>query len=161
MADKLERIFEYRVLLTKRDQGAALSEPDQARMRRLRDQLPALVPPLDDRDPYTLFPEPLLAELVDEAGFHLAHLCNAAADGFALTVEVPPPLGHRVAVRVRDPQHAFEYTFPGRVVSRVVRGQCAVSVAFEGEPSQAPLSTHASGVWHSERAGARRQRHSG
>jgi len=158
MADKLERIFEYRVLLQKRAGGAALSESDQARMRRLRDQLPALVPPLDDRDPYTLFSEPLMAELVDEAGFHPALLRNAAAEGFALTVEVPPPLGHLLAVRVRDPQHAIEYSFPARVVSRVVRGNCGVSVAFEGVPTQAPLVPHASGVWHARRPALRRNR---
>jgi hypothetical protein len=55
-------------------------------------------------------------------------------------------------VRVRDARHTLEYTFPARVVSRVVRGTCGTSVAFEGEPTQAPLSIHKSGVWHPERA---------
>ena len=161
MADKLERIFEYRVLLHKRERTPALSEAEGARLRRLRDQLAAVVPPLDDRDPYTLCSDPMLAELVDDAGLHPALLRNAAAEGFALSLEVPPPLGHRVAVRVRDAQHAIEYTFPARVVSRVVRGTCGISVAFEGLPSQAPLSTHASGVWQARHLAPGRQRRSG
>jgi hypothetical protein len=157
MADKLERIFEFRVLLAMRDDGAALTPPELARLARLRGQLPVAVPALDDRDPYTFLAEPIRAELVDEAGTHPVSIRNASADGFALVVDEPPPLGYVLAVRVRDLHHATEYTFPARVVSRVLRGQRSISVAFEGAPRRTPLGTHSSGVWGATREPSKRR----
>ena len=128
MAEKLERIFEYRVLLAKAE-GIGLSPVEHARLERLGTQLPAVVPTLDERDPYTLVAEPFAAELLDREGFAPALVRNAGALGFALSVSEPPPLGRSLAVRVRDVRHPIEYTFPARVVSRVVSGLRGISVA--------------------------------
>jgi hypothetical protein len=152
MAEKLERIFEYRVLLAK----AGLSADERARMDRLGAQLPDVIPALDDRDPYTLLIDPLPAEILDSDGIMPALLRNAGAGGFALSVSQPPALGRLLAVRLRDPRHPIEYTFPARVMSRVVRGLRGMSVAFEGMPLQSPLVNRGSGVWRAAISQGRR-----
>jgi hypothetical protein len=152
MADKLERIFEYRVLLAR----AGLSTAERAQRDHLASHLPNVVPALDDRDPYTLLTQPLPAEVLDSDGIMPALLRNAAAAGFALSVSQPPALGRLLAVRVRDPRHPIEYTFPARVMSRVVRGLRGISVAFEGMPLQSPLVNRGSGVWRAAMSQGRR-----
>jgi hypothetical protein len=155
MAEKLARIFEYRVLLAKAE-SVGLSAAEHGRLERLATQLPALVPPLDERDPYTLLAEPLAAELLDRDRFAPALVRNAGALGLALSVSEPPPLGRSLAVRVRDARHPIEYTFPARVVSRVVSGLRGISVAFEGMPLQGPLVGRSSGVWRANTGRSRR-----
>ncbi len=148
MAEKLERIFEYRVLLsTARELGIPLSDEESARLDRLGQQLAPGVPPLDDRDPYTLLPEPMPAEYVHAGRFQPCTVHNAAAGGLALVATEPPVLGQRLLLHVRDARRPLEYTFPARVVSRVVRGLSGMSVAFEGLPTQRPLVGRSSGVW--------------
>jgi hypothetical protein len=155
MAEKLERIFEYRVLLA-RAESSALSPTERVQLEHLAAHLPAVVPALDERDPYTLLSEPLAAELLEVDGIAPALVRNAGACGLALSVSEPPPLGCALAVRVRDARHPIEYTFPGRVVSRVVRGLRGIGVAFEGMPLQAPLVGRGSGVWRAHASQGRR-----
>jgi hypothetical protein len=143
MAEKLERIFEYRVLLAK----AGLSAAERTQLEHLGSHIPDVVPALDERDPYTLLIDPLPAEVLDSDGIMPGLVRNAGAGGLALSVSQPPALGRLLAVRVRDPRHPIEYTFPARVVSRVVRGLRGISVAFEGMPLQSPLVGRGSGVW--------------
>jgi len=163
MAEKLERIFEYRLLLSRaRELGIPLSPEESVRLDRLGQQLPSGVPPLDDRDPYTLLAEPLPAELVSNRRFRAATLRNASGAGLALVLNDPPALGERLLVHVRDLERPFEYTFPARVISRVVRGVCGMSVAFEGLPSRRDLGRRTSGVFAAdetptERLGVRGQ----
>jgi hypothetical protein len=64
MFDKLDRIIEYRALkaqLTRPER--TITGTDRARYMRLRDQLPAQVPALDERDSFTLLAEPLPARV--------------------------------------------------------------------------------------------------
>lgn len=148
MAKKLERIFEYRVLLSKaRELGIPLTPEEEARLDRLGQQLPTSVPPLDDRDPYTMMADPVPAEVVQGGRFQPCTIRNASGGGFALATLEPPPLGQRVLVQVREPQSPVEYTFPAQVVSRVVRGVSGMSVAFEGLPTQRTLGGRTSGVF--------------
>jgi hypothetical protein len=151
MAEKFERIFEYRVLLSKAlELHIPLTGEQELRLRRLQQQLPQAVPALDDRDPYTLMPEPLHAEVVCAGRFSGCTLRNASGAGLAMTMPEPPALGQRVLVHVRDPHHSMQYTFPARVVSRVIKGTSGMSVAFEGLPSQAPSTPRSSGVFRAE-----------
>jgi hypothetical protein len=151
MGEKLARIFEYRVLNAKhRELQIPLSASEQARLSRLRQQLPDRVPGLDERDVATLLPEPLPAHFVAAGHFGSGTVRNASGVGLAIaTFAEPPVLGQRLILHVQDPSQAIEYTFPCRVVVRVVKGTASMGVAFEGVPSQ----THAgqnSGVWRSD-----------
>jgi hypothetical protein len=153
MSKKLERIFEYRVLLAKaRELAIPLTPDEEARLDRLGQQLPTAVPPLDDRDPYTLVSEPLPAEFVQSGRFQPCTIRNASGGGLALATVDPPVLDQRLLVHARDPRRPVEYTFPARVVSRVVRGVCGMSVAFEGLPTMRTFGGRASGVWSTEDA---------
>jgi hypothetical protein len=148
MADKLQRIFEYRVLLSKaQKRQPELDDAQQQRLERLRQQLPLTVPPLDDRDPYTLLPDPLEVEFAQDGRFFSASLRNASGGGLAIATDEPPALGQQLAIHVRDREHGVVYSFPARVVSRVVRGLPGMSVAFEGQPVQTRIAIKASGVW--------------
>lgn len=151
MGDRLDRIFEYRVLLAKRRElGMALSSQEQARLERLAHQLPGAVPAADDRDPYTLLPQPLPVEFVVHRRASSGTLRNASGAGFAIAAEELPELGARVVVHVREAEHGIEYIFPGTVVSRVVKGATAFGVGFEGLPTQTRLGGRSSGVWRSD-----------
>lgn len=153
MADKLQRIFEYRVLLSRaRELGIPLSDDECERLDLLGQELPTGVPPIDDCDSHTVLLEPLAVEIVHAGRFQACTLRNAASGGLALVTAVPPQLGQRVLVHVRNPKRPVEYTFPARVVSRVVRGVCGMSVAFEGLPSQRALGGRTSGVFATEDA---------
>src|SRR5688572_16420969 len=116
MADKLQRIYEYRVLLSKaQKRQPELDADEQARLERLRQQLPLSVPPLDDRDPYTLLTEPLEVEFAREGRFVSGTLRNASGGGLAIATADPPALGQQLAIHVRDRKHAVVYAFPARV----------------------------------------------
>jgi hypothetical protein len=151
MADKFERIFEYRVLLTRKQElQIPLAREEELRLERLRQQFPEEVPTLDDRDPYTSMSEPLAADVVHSGRFETATVRNVSGGGLALAMNTPPALGQRVLVHVRDARYAFQYTMPGWVVSRVVKGHFGISVAFEGLPSRTPSTSRASGVYRAE-----------
>jgi hypothetical protein len=157
MGDKLERIYEYRVLHAKqRELQIPLTVSEQARYGELRSQLPDHVPSLDDRDVYTLLKNPLPAQFVAGGRFGSGTLRNGSAIGFAIaTEEEPPALGQRLILHVQEPAQAIEYTFPCRVVSRVVRGSPSMGVALEGVPSQTRSLGRTSGVWHGSPTSAR------
>jgi hypothetical protein len=153
MPDKLQRIFEYRVLLSRaRELGIPLSDDEAAHLDLLGQELPSGVPPIDERDAHTVLPQPVPVEIVHAGRFQACTLRNAASGGLALVTAVPPQLGQRVLVHVRNPKRPVEYTFPARVVSRVVRGVCGMSVAFEGLPSQRALGGRTSGVFATDEA---------
>ena len=151
MADKFERIVEYRVLLTKQQElRIPLTTDEAGRLDRLRRQFPDTVPALDERDPYSIISEPIAADVVYAGSFNTALVRNATGGGLALAMHEPPPLGQRLLIHVRDQRYAFQYTIPGWVVSRVVKGVSGISIAFEGLPTRTPIGTHRSGVYRAE-----------
>jgi len=152
MGEKLARIFEYRVLFARhRDLQIPLSPNEEARLLRLRQQLPDRVPALDERDTLTLLAAPLPAHFVAAGHFGSGTLRNASATGMAIaTLDEPPGLGQRLILHAQDPDQAIEYTFPCRVVVRVVKGTPSMGVAFEGVPSQTRVGQNNSGVWRSD-----------
>lgn len=149
MADKLQRIFEYRALLGKAHQRRpGLTAEEQQRLERLHQQLPQAVPTLDERDSYTVIAEPLAVEFAHAGGrFAGGALRNASAAGLAIATPEPPPLGLPLLIHVHDRRNSIAYAFPGRVVARVLRGVTGFSVEFEGVPSQTRLAAQPSGVW--------------
>ena len=76
MADKLQKLFEYRSLLA--TPGAAELEP--VRLRALTDELSAGVPALDSRDPLTSLGQPVRAEIASGGSFRAGLIQNVAAD---------------------------------------------------------------------------------
>lgn len=136
------------------------------RLERLRQQLPLLVPTLDERDPYTVLSEPMPVEYAHAgARFSAGSLRNVSAGGLAIEAQQPPALGLPLQIHVHDKRNALAYAFPGRVVSRVVRGTQGFSVEFAGAPSQTRIANASklSGVWPSTEptpAGERKQRDS-
>ena len=148
MTEKLQRIFEYRVLLSKaQKRQPELDASERQRLERLGQQLPLSVPPVDDRDPYTMLSEPLPVEFALEGRFVSGVLHNASGGGLAIATSQPPALGQQLVIHVRDRKHAVVYAFPGRVVSRVLRGVASMSVGFEGVPNQTRIAAKSSGVW--------------
>lgn len=147
MADKLQRIFEYRALLNKaQHRKPGLSADEQQRFERLHQQLPQAAPTLDGRDSYTAITEPVAVEYAHAGGRFVAGvLRNASAGGLAIASPEPPPLGLPLLIHVHDRRNSIAYTFPCRVVSRVLRGVQGFSVEFEGVASQTRLAP--SGVW--------------
>lgn len=153
MGDKLERIYEYRVLRGKRDSlGLQLSSAEQARLMRLENSLPTGIPTADDRNPYTLLTTPLPARLTVGGQLVQGVLRNVSADGLAIVLDPPPPLNQTGLVHVSESLHGIEYHFPGRIVARVVKGLTSVGIAFEGVPSQMRLGSRRSGVWRQDEA---------
>jgi hypothetical protein len=152
MGDKLERIFEYRVLYSKqRDLQIPLTPNEESRLMRLRQQLPDRVPTLDERDAFTVLAAALPAHFVAAGRFGSGTLRNASSLGLAIaTFEEPPGLGQRLILHVQEPQNAVEYTFPCRVVVRVVKGTMSMGVVFEGVPTQARAGRNSGGVWRSD-----------
>lgn len=151
MGDKLDRIFEYRVLLTKRDQlSIPLSDDEHVRLERLKSQLAAEVATLDDRDPFTMLATPLPAQFVIDGQFKGGVLRNVSAGGLAVVTADPPELGRVLILHVSEPAHGIEYTFPCRVVSRVVSGVRSMGLAFDGVPTQTRVGGRRSGVWRSD-----------
>jgi hypothetical protein len=151
MGEKLERIFEFRMLFAKeRDLQIPLSAQETSRLERLRHELPDRVPSVDERDPYTSLTVPLPVQFVAGGRFGAGVLRNASAAGLAIVTVDPPELSQRLIVHVQEAAYGLEYTFPGRVVSRVVRGVVSMGVAFEGVPSQTRLAGRASGVWRAD-----------
>jgi PilZ domain len=151
MGDKLERIFEYRVLHAKlRELQIPLSAAERVRLERLQHQLPSRVPSVDDRDPFTLLGTPLPVQYVAAGRFGSGALRNASAVGLAVATVDPPELGQRLILHVEGPLHGIEYTFPCRVISRVVKGVTSMGLVFEGVPSQTRMGRRSSGVWKTD-----------
>jgi len=151
MGDKLDRIFEYRVLLTKRDElNIPLSASECARLERLKGQLATEVATLDDRDPFTMLATPLPAQFVIDGQFKGGVVRNVSAAGLAVVTAEPPELGRALILHVSEPAHGIEYTFPCRVVSRVLSGVTSIGLAFEGVPTQTRVGGRRSGVWRSD-----------
>jgi hypothetical protein len=153
MGDKLERIFEYRVLYSKqRDLQIPLTPNEESRLLRLRQQLPDRVPTLDERDSFTVLANPLPAHFVAGGRFGSGTLRNASSLGLAIaTFDEPPGLGQRLILHVQESQLGLEYTFPCRVVVRVVKGNMSMGVVFEGVPSQSKAGSRNGGaVWRSD-----------
>jgi hypothetical protein len=149
MGDTLARVFEYRVLYAKhRELQIPLTEEEQSRFGMLRRELPTHVPNADEHDAFTLLDEPLSAQYVGAGEFQSGILRNASAIGLAIeTTEDPPKLGQRLIVHVQDPDSGVEYTFPVRVIARVVAGLPSMSVVFDGVPSETRALGRASGVF--------------
>jgi len=137
MSEKLDRILEYCDLETRLQHGTGLNGSERARLDRLREQMSAHVPSLDDRDPYTLLSEPLPAQVITGSRVVTGQLRNVSPAGIALAVDAPPPnLSERARVVVRDAQHGLEYAFVGTVVSRVVKGSFGMALQLENIPSK-------------------------
>ena len=152
MGDQLERIFEYRVLYAKqRDLHIPLTSDERARVAQLEEELPDRVPAVDDRDAFTVLPTPLGVQYVVAGAFGVGTLFNVSATGVAVeTEDEPPNLGQRLIVHVHDAQQGVEYTFPCRVVARVIKAPASMGLRFEGMPSQTRIG-HSSGLrWRSD-----------
>ena len=149
MGDKIAWIFEYRVLYAKqRELQIPLTRQEQQRLGELRGQLPSHVPTLDERDALTLLEEPLPAQFVAGGRFDSGVLRNGSSIGLAIeTAEEPPALGQRLIVHVQEPVHGVEYTFPCRVIARVMKGPPSMGVVFDGVPSQTRSLGKNSGVF--------------
>lgn len=153
MGDTLARIFEYRVLYAKhRELQIPLSIEEEHRLAVLRRELPAHVPSVDERDVFTALSDPLPAQYVAGGRFGSGILRNCSAIGLAIeTADDPPALGQRLIVHVQDPQQVVEYTFPCRVIARIVAGLLSMGVVFDGVPSETRSLARASGVFPPER----------
>ena len=149
MGETIERIFEYRLLYAKqRELQIPLSADEQRRLGELRSQLPNHVPTLDERDALTLLRFPLPVQYVAGGRFGSGVLRNGSAQGLAVeTVEDPPALGQRLIVHVQESAHGLEYTFPCRVIARVVKGVPSMGVVFEGVPAETRAVARTSGVF--------------
>lgn len=152
MGDKLERIFELRVLgARERELHVPLTHVEKARLLKLQQELPDRVPAVDERDAFTVLPAALRAQFVVSGQLGSGTLRNASAVGLAVaTVEEPPALGQRLILHVHDPEHAVEYTFPCRVVARVVKAPASMGVRFEGMPAQTRVGRQSGPVWRSD-----------
>jgi hypothetical protein len=152
MGDKLERVFEYRTLYSKqRDLQIPLTPMEEAQLGRLKQQLPDRVPTVDERDAFTVLATPLQAHYVVAGRFGSGTLRNASGVGLAIsTNEAPPGLGERLILHVLESHHGVEYTFPCRVVARVVKGTPSMGVFFEGVPSQTRHGGRTGSVWRSD-----------
>jgi hypothetical protein len=136
MSEKLDRILEYCDLETRLLHGTGLLGAERARLDRLRDQMSANVPSLDDRDPYTLLSEPLPAQVITGSRVITGQLRNVSAAGIALSVDAPPPnLSERARIVARDGQRGMEYVFVGVVVSRVMKGGFGMALQLESLPT--------------------------
>lgn len=152
MGDTLARVYEYRVLYAKhRELQIPLTEEEQARFGMLRRELPTHVPNADERDVFTLLEEPVPAQFVHGGTLQSGILRNASAIGLAIeTTEDPPKLGQRLVVHVQDPDRGVEYTFPVRVIARVVAGSPSMAAVFDGVPSETRARVQVSGVYAAE-----------
>jgi len=148
MGDKLERIFELRVLYAReRELSVRLTRAEQTKLLDLKQQLPDRIPAVDDRDTLTVLAEQLPVQYVVSGRLAAGRLRNASAAGLAVgTDDTPPSLGQRVIVYVHDLERSVEYTFPCRVVARVVQLPASMGVRFEGMPSQTRMVRHSGAV---------------
>ncbi|MEY4579005.1 MAG: hypothetical protein RL701_3708, partial [Pseudomonadota bacterium] len=53
-------------------------------------------------------------------------------------------------LHVNDSAHGSEYTFPCRVVARVVKAPASMGVRFEGMPSQTRVGRQSGAVWRAD-----------
>ncbi|MDD9971190.1 MAG: PilZ domain-containing protein [Myxococcales bacterium] len=151
MQDGLQCIYEYRLLVGKRDALAIpLTESESERLQLLEAALPAGIPTVDERNRATRLSAPLPVRLMFRGQLVVGSLRNASRQGLAMALDEPPGLGEVGVVHVSEPLHGIDYSFPGRVVARVLRGTIAIGWAFVGVPSQVRQGNRSSGVWHSE-----------
>lgn len=149
---QLERIYEYRVLYAKQTElHIPLTQEERERALKLQEELPDRVPAIDEHDAFTVLSTPLSVQYVVAGAFGVGTLFNASATGVAVgTEEEPPNLGQRLIVHVHDPQQGVEYTFPCRVVARVVKAPAAMGLRFEGVPSKTRIGHRSSVQWRSD-----------
>jgi hypothetical protein len=106
---------------------------------------------VDDRDAFTVLSSQRSVQYVVAGGFGVGVLCNASAAGLAVTTEAAPPeLGTRLILHVHDAEHGCEYTFPCRVVARVVKAPASMGLRFEGMPAQTHIGGTSGLRWRSD-----------
>jgi hypothetical protein len=164
-SDKLQRIFEYRVLSARReDLRITLDDEEAQQLTRLREQLRQGVPQLDARDVYTLVPVPWPVQLALAGRFVTGVVRNASGGGVAVETADPPALGETVVLQVANETQGIEYTFPATVIWRVVRGTPSVGLQFTGTPTKTAVGRF-SGVYAKDEGPAETQeaaeRHAG
>ncbi|MET0389225.1 MAG: PilZ domain-containing protein [Polyangiales bacterium] len=152
MGDKLERIFEFRVLYSKlRDLRVPLTLVEKQRLRRLKQDLADYVPSVNERDALTMLAAPLVAKYVVNGRFGAGTLRNASALGLAVeTGDEPPELGRRLMLHLHDLGYGTEYTFPCRVVARVVKAPASIGLRFEGMPSKTRSAEASRPIWRAD-----------
>jgi len=145
--ERLDGIYEIHMLRARAGElQIPLNDVESARLARLERALGSRVPSLDERDAETWLPTPVPVQFTAQGTYGSGMARNLSGGGMAIVTSEPPALGSRLVVRVEDQARGVEYVFPGRVISRVVKGLTAMSVEFEGVPSQARLGTRTSGV---------------
>lgn len=150
MLDRLEFVYQYRLLTARVEQRIPLNAEEQARLQRLRRLLPAHVPADNPREVSTRLTSPMHVRVVYGDVAASGALRNLSGAGMAVEMREPPPLGQRVQVSVDLPHERVELLFAARVVSRTVRGRRGAGLAFEGMPSQRSSAKTASGVWRAK-----------
>lgn len=153
----LEMVFDYQLLLSKRDRlGVPLDDDEQARWLALDRLLASRRQDADgghaahheggrgmDRVPFGGD-----AGFTTPGGFETGEVKNLCGSGVAIASARPAPVGSRVVLRLVDGDRGCEYFFPCRVAwSR--RGVLAgMGLSFDGAPSRADYVTEENtGVW--------------
>ncbi len=151
MFEKLENIYELRMLVSMKELlGISLSSKEARRLSVLQKQLTMKVPRFDENDSLTALETPLFTQYTTAGGFGSGLIRNISGGGMAILTYDPPPLGQRLIVHVTEQKHGIEYIFPCCVLSRVIKGNTSISVAFEGTPSQIRVGGQESGVWRTD-----------
>lgn len=151
MFEKIENIYELRMLVSMKELlGIALSSKEARRLSALQKQLSMKVPRFDENDSLTVLETPLFTQYTTAGGFGSGLIRNISGGGMAILTYDPPPLGQRLIVHVTEQKHGIEYIFPCCVLSRVIKGNTSISVAFEGTPSQIRVGGQESGVWRTD-----------
>lgn len=149
--EQLDGIYEIRMLLAREGElQIPLNDVEAARLARLERAFGRRVPSLDERDAATWLSTPIPVQFTAQGTYGSGMVRNLSGGGMAIVTAEPSALGSRLVLRIADQSHGVEYVFPGRVISRVVKGLTAMGVAFEGVPSQARLGSRTSGVWRPE-----------
>jgi len=151
MFEKLENIYELRMLVSMKELlSISLSSKEARRLSVLQKQLTMKVPRFDENDSATALDAPLFTQYTTAGGFGSGLIRNISGGGMAILTYDPPPLGQRLIVHVTEQKHGIEYIFPCYVLSRVIKGNTSISVAFEGTPSQLRVGGQGSGVWRKD-----------
>ncbi|MBN1656239.1 MAG: PilZ domain-containing protein [Deltaproteobacteria bacterium] len=151
MFEKLENIYELRMLVAmKQLLGISLNSKEEKRLSSLKKLLTMKVPRFDENDTKTALETPLFTQYTTAGGFGSGLIRNLSGGGMAILTYDPPPLGQRLIVHVTEQRHGIEYIFPCFVLSRVLKGNTSISVAFEGTPSQVRVGGQGSGVWQKD-----------
>lgn len=153
MHDVLEMIYEYRLLLSKRERlEIPLDDAETARLVALSGLLRGEVAgPRDARRAMPRLPCPGTVEFTLPGGFGLGEVRNVSGGGIAIATAPLPGGLERTIVRIARPAQNVEYVFPCRILWSASAGGAGigptlVGMAFDGVPSV----THYvgdSGVW--------------